>query len=319
MSSATRRLPARARIHRPAVATAAFKNGDVFGDTRGYRNGHTHHPPATYGLATEREDAPPTHTPHTSEKNNDDKNKGVISEGLFASLDDGIVDATDRVSSASINVVPEDLLLPNPATMDGGGGGDDGGDGGSGGGGEVGGLQEMKQAEAEQQQQQRKSSHSSSGGDDGAAEFNVGDESRWPAFPETLWEFNESTAMARGAMGPLVAPPWRVMLLSDGSVTRHLQLLTDAKASLFSFSFSFVFLFISYFQNFHSHSSKKKLQKSCVTAATFLRVCVIFPVSLSSHLIHHAPPRAEKHRRRTTTALRRGQGGGAAAQRRVPR
>ncbi|ACO67638.1 predicted protein, partial [Micromonas commoda] len=36
-------------------------------------------------------------------------------------------------------------------------------------------------------------------------------------------------AMARGAMAPLLAAPWRLMLLSDGSVTRHLQLLTDAK------------------------------------------------------------------------------------------
>lgn len=55
---------------------------------------------------------------------------------------------------------------------------------------------------------------------------------RWPAFRETDWEFNEVSAMARGALTPLVAPPWRVMLLSDGSVTRHLQLLTDAKVKV---------------------------------------------------------------------------------------
>ena len=53
--------------------------------------------------------------------------------------------------------------------------------------------------------------------------------SRWPAFLSTSWEFDEDLAMARGAMAPLLAPPWRLMALSDGSVTRHLQLLTDAK------------------------------------------------------------------------------------------
>lgn len=53
--------------------------------------------------------------------------------------------------------------------------------------------------------------------------------SRWPAFLSTSWEFDEDLAMARGAMAPLLAAPWRLMLLSDGSVTRHLQLLTDAK------------------------------------------------------------------------------------------
>jgi chorismate--pyruvate lyase len=53
--------------------------------------------------------------------------------------------------------------------------------------------------------------------------------SRWPALVETAAEFDEASAMRRGAVAPLVAPPWRVMLLSDGSVTRHLTLLTDAK------------------------------------------------------------------------------------------
>ena len=52
---------------------------------------------------------------------------------------------------------------------------------------------------------------------------------RWPALADTAAEFDESSAMRRGAVAPLVAPPWRVLLLSDGSVTRHLTLLTDAK------------------------------------------------------------------------------------------
>jgi len=52
--------------------------------------------------------------------------------------------------------------------------------------------------------------------------------SRWPAFNETAVEFDEEFALRRGAVAPLVTPPWRVMLLSDGSVTRHLQLLTDS-------------------------------------------------------------------------------------------
>jgi len=52
--------------------------------------------------------------------------------------------------------------------------------------------------------------------------------SRWPALVDTAAEFDEESAMRRGAAAPMVSPPWRVMLLSDGSVTRHLQLLTDA-------------------------------------------------------------------------------------------
>ena len=55
---------------------------------------------------------------------------------------------------------------------------------------------------------------------------------RWPAFLSTSWEFDENLAMAKGAMAPLLAAPWRLMLLSDGSVTRHLQLLTDAKVTV---------------------------------------------------------------------------------------
>ena len=53
--------------------------------------------------------------------------------------------------------------------------------------------------------------------------------SRWPALADTAAEFDEASAMRRGAIAALMAPPWRVMLLSDGSVTRHLTLLTDAK------------------------------------------------------------------------------------------
>ena len=53
--------------------------------------------------------------------------------------------------------------------------------------------------------------------------------SRWPALAATAAEFDEASAMRRGAVAALVAPPWRLMLLSDGSVTRHLTLLTDAK------------------------------------------------------------------------------------------
>ena len=191
------------------VATAGFKNGDVYGDKRGYRNGHgkgDQHPPTTKGVALNGEETP--------------SGGGVVSEGLFASLDDGIVDAFERdmSSSASSNVVPDEFFLPNPATVTDSDDEDEGGEGeGEGKGGGV-----LKVAEAE-----ATSSSSNSGGI--ATEFNVGDETRWPAISETSWEFNEATAMARGAMGPLVAPPWRVMLLSDGSVTRHLQLLTDAK------------------------------------------------------------------------------------------
>ncbi|DBA78396.1 TPA: hypothetical protein ACH3X2_007900 [Trebouxia sp. C0005] len=40
-----------------------------------------------------------------------------------------------------------------------------------------------------------------------------------------LWQGSESDARKRLPQG--MSPPWKVMLLSDGSVTRHLQLLTD--------------------------------------------------------------------------------------------
>mmetsp|Transcript_20487 Transcript_20487/g.65062 ORF Transcript_20487/g.65062 Transcript_20487/m.65062 type:complete len:322 (+) Transcript_20487:202-1167(+) len=44
---------------------------------------------------------------------------------------------------------------------------------------------------------------------------------------DPLWEAAVSVAMQKGTMPALISPPWKVMLLSDGSVTRHLQLLTD--------------------------------------------------------------------------------------------
>ena len=189
------------------VATAGVKNGDVHGDKRGYKNGHAksdqHSPTTTKGVAADRGVETPT-------------GGDAVTEGLFASLDDGIVDASDRGMSfsASSDVVPDVLLLPNPATMAGSPGSRKEGEGGEG--------------DDSRDAGRHKATSASSTGNI-AAEFNVGDETRWPVFSETSWEFNESTAMARGAMGPLVAPPWRVMLLSDGSVTRHLQLLTDAK------------------------------------------------------------------------------------------
>lgn len=40
----------------------------------------------------------------------------------------------------------------------------------------------------------------------------------------TLWEADEESAM-RGELLDLLSPAWRIMLLSDGSVTRHLRLL----------------------------------------------------------------------------------------------
>lgn len=38
--------------------------------------------------------------------------------------------------------------------------------------------------------------------------------------------------MGAGVMTARLAPAWRVLLLSDGSVTRHLQLLTDIQVSV---------------------------------------------------------------------------------------
>jgi len=47
---------------------------------------------------------------------------------------------------------------------------------------------------------------------------------------EPLWQSSERLLMARADVTrSLLSPAWRMMLLSDGSVTRHLQLLTDMK------------------------------------------------------------------------------------------
>mmetsp|Transcript_968 Transcript_968/g.2909 ORF Transcript_968/g.2909 Transcript_968/m.2909 type:complete len:245 (+) Transcript_968:106-840(+) len=40
-----------------------------------------------------------------------------------------------------------------------------------------------------------------------------------------LWSGSEEEALARGAPVEQLKPPWKVMLLSEGSVTRHLELL----------------------------------------------------------------------------------------------
>ena len=44
-----------------------------------------------------------------------------------------------------------------------------------------------------------------------------------------VWEATETVAMLSGTTRALLTPPWRILLLSDGSVTRHLQLLTDTR------------------------------------------------------------------------------------------
>eukprot|EP00873_Tetraselmis_striata_P040725 jgi/Tetstr1/460989/TSEL_006140.t1 len=61
-------------------------------------------------------------------------------------------------------------------------------------------------------------------------------EQGWLPLSNLLWEGNEAHAMVRGTGSHpswmAVSPPWKVMLLSDGSVTRHLQLLTDLDVSV---------------------------------------------------------------------------------------
>ena len=42
----------------------------------------------------------------------------------------------------------------------------------------------------------------------------------------------EGDALRQGAPPQRLKPPWKVMLLSDGSVTRHLQLLTGLKVQV---------------------------------------------------------------------------------------
>eukprot|EP00899_Mesostigma_viride_P021182 jgi/Mesvir1/29065/Mv18373-RA.1 len=46
------------------------------------------------------------------------------------------------------------------------------------------------------------------------------------------WEATEEMAMRTGITRHLISPAWRVLLLSDGSTTRHLQLLTDIEVKV---------------------------------------------------------------------------------------
>ncbi|GAQ80691.1 hypothetical protein KFL_000600080 [Klebsormidium nitens] len=49
-----------------------------------------------------------------------------------------------------------------------------------------------------------------------------------PWFPvEPIWQASEQDALRDEHLRRMLAPAWRVLLLSDGSVTRHLQLLSD--------------------------------------------------------------------------------------------
>ena len=50
----------------------------------------------------------------------------------------------------------------------------------------------------------------------------------WRVRPPPLRQAPASEAMSGLLRASLVTPPWRMLLLSDGSVTRHLQLLTGA-------------------------------------------------------------------------------------------
>ncbi|KAK9830507.1 hypothetical protein WJX72_012138 [[Myrmecia] bisecta] len=44
-----------------------------------------------------------------------------------------------------------------------------------------------------------------------------------------IWQGSEDEAVFQGMLPVQLSPPWKVILLSDGSVTRHLQLMTDLK------------------------------------------------------------------------------------------
>lgn len=43
---------------------------------------------------------------------------------------------------------------------------------------------------------------------------------------------SETEALALGSDPQSLAPPWRLLLLSDGSVTRHLSLLTQSEVNV---------------------------------------------------------------------------------------
>lgn len=47
-----------------------------------------------------------------------------------------------------------------------------------------------------------------------------------------LWRGSAETVLEPGSPAALLAPTWRVMLLSDGSVTRHLELLTGRETTV---------------------------------------------------------------------------------------
>ncbi|KAH7621714.1 hypothetical protein Ndes2526B_g02528 [Nannochloris sp. 'desiccata'] len=47
-----------------------------------------------------------------------------------------------------------------------------------------------------------------------------------------LWQGSETAALQAGGLPSTLSPPWKVILLSDGSVTRHLQLMTGLPVSV---------------------------------------------------------------------------------------
>eukprot|EP00897_Mesotaenium_endlicherianum_P008596 jgi/Mesen1/7765/ME000408S06875 len=49
---------------------------------------------------------------------------------------------------------------------------------------------------------------------------------------QPLWQMAEEEAVSSDEVANLLSPSWRVLLLSDGSVTRHLQLLTGSQVSV---------------------------------------------------------------------------------------
>ena len=59
--------------------------------------------------------------------------------------------------------------------------------------------------------------------DEGDADASIPSSARWHRL-QTRWEADEETAM-EGDLLDLLSPAWRILLLSDGSVTRHLRLL----------------------------------------------------------------------------------------------
>lgn len=54
----------------------------------------------------------------------------------------------------------------------------------------------------------------------------------WQTMSEVSWEGSEADALAPDSPLASEHPLWRLMLLSDGSVTRHLQLLTGSSVTV---------------------------------------------------------------------------------------